>query len=112
MGRDGMSKRAGKLWTEMREAEEKHGKDSREYKKALISWMEFLRSEARETKKKADSCMKDLKRIRRELLSAKERHGAHSPEFAAARKKFDAAEARVNKAIDDIEPIYRAAMSL
>lgn len=112
MGSGDLNERASKIWIKLCTAKENYGKESPEYGRELKEWIKFLRSEARAVKKRGQECMDEFKEAYHEFLTIKELHGEDSPEYIAAKKKFCAAEDKATKAIDEIEPIFRSAMSL
>lgn len=109
---DAISERAGKLWIQLRETQEKHGKDSSEYHGAMINWVKFLRKEAKDTRARAELGVKELNHAYNEVCKAKNRYGENSASFDKAEKKFQDIEIKLNKTINDIDPIFRAVMSL
>lgn len=107
-----MNERAGKVWIKLYNAKKEHGEKSSEYCKALKEWVKFLKTESSNTRSKVEQSSKDLRAAWKNLCKAKEGHGINSEEFKIAEKELDDIKKRVNKMAKDIDPIYRAVMSL
>lgn len=107
-----IAERASKAWTKLDEAEKKYGKNSIEYNKALRNWIKFLRKESTSTTNRIQKNSQDLLNAWEDLCAAKDSHGIDSPQFKKAEVQLSAIKHNVNKTTDDIEPIFRAVMSL
>lgn len=108
----GRDRHIGREWARLQEAEEKYGKKSREYTKALSRWIKCLKAEAFVATRRAYREMEALRRAGAKAREAKALHGENSPQFEKALKRFNEAEKRVNEAMRAVEPIQRAATSI
>ncbi|MCY4252488.1 MAG: hypothetical protein OXU86_04350 [Thaumarchaeota archaeon] len=108
----GRDRHIGREWARLQEAEEKHGKKSREYTRALSRWIKCLRAEAHIATQRAYREMAEVRKAAAKVREAKAIHGERSAQFAKAMRRFDEAERRVNEAMRALEPIQRAATSI
>jgi len=89
----GRDRHIGREWARLQEAEEKYGKKSREYTKALSRWIKFLKAEAFVATRRAYREMEALRRAGEKAREAKALHGENSPQFEKALKRFNTAGA-------------------
>lgn len=108
----GISERAGSVWIKLYNAQEEHGKDSAEYHRALKEWVRFLRAESHSTKSKIERSSKDLREAWKNLCEAKNDHGVNSAQFKLAERELGEIKLKVNRMVEEINPIFRAVMSL
>ena len=108
----GKSRHVGQEWARLQEVEAKHGKESREYSKALSRWIRCLKAEAAVATKRAYIAMEGMRAAGARVSRAKTLHGAGSKEYEKAVAEFKEAEERTAEAMRALEPIQRAALSI
>ena len=107
-----ISKRASKMWLNLDNAKKEHGKNSFQYYNAMEKWVQFLRDESNNTRKKVDADVRNFRKAWDNIRKVSDQFGYDSSEFEKAEKKFVVAENKITKTMETIDPLYSAVMSL